>query len=85
MPAPVCGAPRPTTISSIHSVTSPKLVARLDLDQEACRPGVLVHAVATVGESRMLTYKDCLKLCGLTAEEIAAIARHEHLPEIVAL
>ena len=33
----------------------------------------------------MLTYEDCLGLCGLTAEEIAAIARHEHLPEIVAL
>ena len=33
----------------------------------------------------MLTYDDCLGLCELTAEEIAAIARHEHLPEIVAL
>lgn len=33
----------------------------------------------------MLTFEDCVGLCGLTAEEIAAIARHEHLPEIVAL
>ena len=33
----------------------------------------------------MLTYEDCVALCGLTADEIAAIARHEHLPEIVAL
>ena len=33
----------------------------------------------------MLTYEDCLGLCELTADEIAAIARHEHLPEIVAL
>ena len=32
----------------------------------------------------MLSYDDCVKLCGLTPEEIAAIARHEHLPEIVA-
>jgi hypothetical protein len=33
----------------------------------------------------MLTYDDCLALCGLTAEEVDAIARHEGLPEIVAL
>jgi len=33
----------------------------------------------------MLTYEDCLGLCELTAGEIAAIARHEHLPEILAL
>jgi hypothetical protein len=36
-------------------------------------------------ESRMLTYEDCLGLSELSADEIAAIARHEHLPEIVAL
>lgn len=33
----------------------------------------------------MLTYEDCLGMCGLTREEVAAIARHEHLPEILAL
>ncbi|MGE3293129.1 MAG: DUF6455 family protein [Geminicoccaceae bacterium] len=33
----------------------------------------------------MLTFEDCVGLCGLSAEEVAAIARHEHLPEIVAL
>ena len=33
----------------------------------------------------MLTYDDCVGLCGLTAEEIDAIARQEHLPGIVAL
>lgn len=33
----------------------------------------------------MLTFDDCLGLCGLTDEEVDAIARHEHLPEIVAL
>ena len=32
----------------------------------------------------MLTYQDCLALCDLTPEEIAAIARHQHLPEIAA-
>ena len=33
----------------------------------------------------MLTFDDCLVLCGLTDEEVQAIALHEHLPEIVAL
>lgn len=33
----------------------------------------------------MLTYQDCLGLSPLSEEEIAAIARHEHMPEIVAL
>jgi hypothetical protein len=32
----------------------------------------------------MLTYEDCVALCGLSDEEIAAIAEHEHVPEIVA-
>ncbi|MCB1759439.1 MAG: hypothetical protein KDI68_06615 [Gammaproteobacteria bacterium] len=32
----------------------------------------------------MLTYEDCVGLCDLTAEEVAAIAEHEHIPEIVA-
>lgn len=33
----------------------------------------------------MLTYQDCLALCELTPQEIAAIAEHEHVPEIIAL
>ena len=33
----------------------------------------------------MLTFEDCVGLCELTEEEIAAIAEHEHLPQIVAL
>lgn len=32
----------------------------------------------------MLSFEDCLALCGLTEQEIAAIAEHEHLPAIVA-
>jgi hypothetical protein len=32
----------------------------------------------------MLTFDDCLGLCDLTEEEVAAIAEHEHLPMIVA-
>ncbi|WP_374368042.1 hypothetical protein [Dongia sp.] len=32
----------------------------------------------------MLTFDDCLGLCGLSKGEIAAIAEHEHVPEIVA-
>jgi len=33
----------------------------------------------------MLTIEDCIALCGLTEQEVDAIAQHEHLPEIVAV
>jgi len=33
----------------------------------------------------MLTYEDCLGLCDLTEDEVAAIAEHEHIPRLVAL
>ena len=32
----------------------------------------------------MLTFNDCVALCELSEEEIAAVAEHEHLPMIVA-
>jgi hypothetical protein len=32
----------------------------------------------------MISFEDCIGLCGLTEAEIAAIAEHEHLPEIAA-
>lgn len=32
----------------------------------------------------MLTLEDCIALCGLTKEEVDAIALHEHIPEIAA-
>jgi len=32
----------------------------------------------------MLTLEDCLALCDLTEEEVAAIAEHEHIPMMVA-
>ena len=32
----------------------------------------------------MLTLEDCIGLSDLTEEEIAAIAEHEHIPQIVA-
>ena len=37
-----------------------------------------------VARIAMITIQDCLALSGLTEEEIDAIAKHEHLPEIVA-
>ncbi len=33
----------------------------------------------------MLTIEDCIELCGLSAEEIDAIAQHEHIPEMQAI
>lgn len=32
----------------------------------------------------MLTIEDCIALCGLTEEEVAAIAEHEHMPHMLA-
>jgi hypothetical protein len=32
----------------------------------------------------MITLEDCVGLCGLTEDEVLAIAEHEHLPEIAA-
>jgi S-ribosylhomocysteine lyase LuxS involved in autoinducer biosynthesis len=33
----------------------------------------------------VLTRQDCLALCELSEEEVAAIAEHEHVPELVAM
>ena len=33
----------------------------------------------------MLTIEDCIGLCGLTEDEIAAVAEHEHLSTMLAL
>lgn len=33
----------------------------------------------------MLTRDDCIAMCDLTPEEVAAIAEHEHVPEIIAV
>jgi hypothetical protein len=32
----------------------------------------------------MISLEDCVGLCGLSEEEVLAIAEHEHLPEIAA-
>ena len=32
----------------------------------------------------MISFEDCVALCGLTKEEIAAIAEHEHIPDMAA-
>lgn len=33
----------------------------------------------------MLTLEDCLAFCGLTEDEVNAIAEHEHVPEMAAV
>lgn len=35
-------------------------------------------------ELPMITLDDCIALCGLSEEEVLAIAEHEHIPEIAA-
>jgi hypothetical protein len=43
--------------------------------QRAAMPG---------GTPAMITLQDCIDMCGLTKEEVLAIAEHEHIPEIAA-
>lgn len=33
----------------------------------------------------MITLEDCIALCGLTEDEVLAIAEHEHIPEMAAV
>ena len=32
----------------------------------------------------MISLEDCIELCGLTEDEVLAIAQHEHVPELAA-
>lgn len=32
----------------------------------------------------MITIEECMAMCGLTQDEVLAIAEHEHIPEIAA-
>jgi hypothetical protein len=32
----------------------------------------------------MISLEDCISMCGLDENEVAAIAEHEHIPEIAA-
>jgi DNA repair protein RadC len=45
-----------------------------------------MHLVLTCssGSADMITLEDCVGFCGLTEQEVLAIAEHEHLPEIAA-
>jgi hypothetical protein len=49
-------------------------------DRLVIRPSIVRHD----RRLRMITLKDCIGLCGLTEEEVLAIAEHEQLPEIAA-
>ncbi len=35
-------------------------------------------------ENAMISIEDCIAMCGLTREEVDAIAEHEHIEEIAA-
>ena len=43
-----------------------------------------LRAPAVSHDDEMITLEDCVGFCGLTEEEVLAIAEHEHLPEIAA-
>jgi hypothetical protein len=35
-------------------------------------------------EAAMISVEDCIGMCGLDADEVEAIAEHEHIPEVAA-
>jgi len=37
-----------------------------------------------VGVTEMIALADCLAMCGLSEDQVLAIAEHEHIPEIAA-
>jgi hypothetical protein len=41
-------------------------------------------APAYAHDQAMISLEDCVELCGLTEEQVLAIAQHEHIPEIIA-
>lgn len=40
--------------------------------------------IASPGTANMISLADCIAMCGLTEDEVLAIAEHEHIPEIAA-
>jgi hypothetical protein len=46
-------------------------------------PGCGYSSLKT-GAQAMITRQDCIDLCGLDENEVAAISEHEHVPEIIA-
>jgi hypothetical protein len=42
------------------------------------------HVRGTWETAAMICLEDCIALCGLSEEEVLAIAEHEHIPEIAA-
>ena len=43
-----------------------------------------VGARTLIDDRCMISLQDCLALCDLTPDEVAAIGEHEHVPEIIA-
>ena len=40
--------------------------------------------VLVLGRTTMISLEDCIALCGLTRDEVLALAEHEHIPDIAA-
>src|SRR5262245_8971793 len=56
----------------------------LALDQITSPPVEVEYPCRPTPRDPMLRLEDCLARCGLSEEEVLAIAEHEHLPEITA-
>jgi len=45
----------------------------------------VTDSTAGSGRGTMISFEDCFALCGLTRDEVLALAEHEHIPEIAAV
>jgi hypothetical protein len=56
----------------------------LDLDQKNGSNWCQKFVGNSYRTKSMITLEDCIGLCGLTEQEVLAVAEHEHLPEVAA-
>src|SRR6516162_8965196 len=54
---------------------------RVSLSNGDATANILVKSTWSIA---MITLQDCIDLCGLDEDEVAAISEHEHVPEIAA-
>jgi hypothetical protein len=62
-----------------------RLSSALTSIKDVKRHAVIVGApIRRSGAADMISLADCIAMCGLTGDEVLAIAEHEHIPEIAA-
>lgn len=68
------------------TVHRPASTEQVDVRQGKARRGAaeIPRPTFLIGSRALITIEDCIGLCGLSRDQIDAIAEHEHLPEAAA-